>query len=421
MLSWKTQMARATQSSTSSSGSESIRYSSHFYSLDVLRGLASLCVVIAHWHFFFYQGTNISTTLDPTHLPLYPIIGQLYWQGWHAVDLFFCLSGFIFFWLYGERIGEHKISVKEFAVLRFSRLYPLHFVTLLFVAVAQFVMFRCFGSFYVYPNEDFYHFCLQLVFASSWGFEHGLGFNGPIWSVSVEVLLYAIFFIICVLRFNRWWYLALFSAFSVVLAHFNLTPTSRGVLSFMIGGIAYHIFSYLWSRGLKRFHVLTLLAMTILLWIFIPLNRPTTAIYKLYESLPLRESLMFHHKDVAGAFILMFTENSYEILLYPATILTLAVCEAFRGTLGKRLAILGNISYSTYLIHFPLIMIFMFVALTLSIPQTFFLSPWVLLLFFCLLIPLSMASFYYFELPAQKLLRRRLLPAKTKAGASAAS
>jgi peptidoglycan/LPS O-acetylase OafA/YrhL len=137
------------------------------------------------------------------------ILKPLYLEGWRAVDLFFCLSGFIFYWLYSKKIVSGATSFNEFFVLRFSRLYPLHFVTLMVAAAGQFLMLGCFGSFFVYPNNDLYHFLLQLVFASNWGFEQGNSFNGPVWSVSVEVFLYALFFVVCALRRNRWWQLVL--------------------------------------------------------------------------------------------------------------------------------------------------------------------------------------------------------------------
>ena len=62
---------------------------------------------------------------------------------------------------------------------RFSRLYPLHFATLLFVAAA----FLAFGP-YIYES-DAYHFVLNVLLASSIGFEKGYSFNGPSWSISV--------------------------------------------------------------------------------------------------------------------------------------------------------------------------------------------------------------------------------------------
>jgi peptidoglycan/LPS O-acetylase OafA/YrhL len=402
-------------------GEKPLYYNRHFYSLDVLRGLAALSIVFYHWHHFFEVGTTLGP-FDEGRQPLYFLLGPLYTEGWRAVSLFFSLSGFVFYWLYSLKVTEGKISAWEFAVLRFSRLYPLHFVTLLVVACEQFVLFRSFGSFFVFGNNDWYHFILQIFFISSWGFERGLSFNGPIWSVSVEVFLYTIFFITCLLRLNRWWLLGLFSSFTVVLAHLDLQWLSRGVLSFFIGGIIYHVFAYMWRHGLTRFHVLALSILTIFVWIVIPWNFNTYGLFEWYESCPWRVHLMLHHKDAIGAFILTLTQNSLEIFLFPLTILTFAVGEAFRGTLGKRLSFLGNISYSAYLVQFPLQLIFIFTVLSLSLPKTIFYSLWMMLVFFCLLTLISLASYHFLERPCQKLLRERLLRRDwSKAGKALAS
>jgi peptidoglycan/LPS O-acetylase OafA/YrhL len=333
------------------------------------------------------------------------ILKPLYLEGWRAVDLFFCLSGFIFYWLYSKKIVSGATSFNEFFVLRFSRLYPLHFVTLMVAAAGQFLMLGCFGSFFVYPNNDLYHFLLQLVFASNWGFEQGNSFNGPVWSVSVEVFLYALFFVVCALRRNRWWQLVLLVYFGHFLLRFGLLDLSRGILSFFAGGLTYQLFNQLWRRGLSASTLVALVLFTLLLWAIIPL-----ASYR-YELLyGATADLAIVHQAMPGHLLGRLTQNSYELILFPATILTLAVCEAYRGTLGQRLSRLGNISYSVYLIHFPLQLLVAFGARYFLLPNTFFYSPWVMLAFFSLLIPLSLGSYQYLERPMQKRLRASLLP-----------
>src|SRR5262249_51899910 len=44
-------------------------------------------------------------------------------------------------------------------------------------------------------NNHIPHFLAQLFMASDWGLARSESFNGPIWSVSVEVLVYAFFFL----------------------------------------------------------------------------------------------------------------------------------------------------------------------------------------------------------------------------------
>ena len=106
--------------------------------------------------------------------------------------MFYAISGFVFAYIYLS-INE-KVSGKEFFVNRFARLYPLHFATLIIVAILQIINWSTTNSFQITHYNDFYHFILQLFFISSWGFEEGHSFNGPIWTVSIEIFIYGVFF-----------------------------------------------------------------------------------------------------------------------------------------------------------------------------------------------------------------------------------
>lgn len=209
-----------------------------FYSLDVLRGIAAFSLVFWHWQHFFFSGTNPGT-FDVTRLPFFEWVFVLYTKGWLAVDLFFSLSGFVFYWLYSRRVAEGVISPGKFALLRFSRLYPLHFATLLIVAVSQIYLINSRGSYFVYPNNDGKHFLLNLLFASSWGIEHGYSFNGPSWSVSVKVLLYAFFFACCRLFPLRAIVLALISVTGFFVVQKFYFPIGQGIGSFFLGGCVF--------------------------------------------------------------------------------------------------------------------------------------------------------------------------------------
>ena len=100
-----------------------------------------------------------------------------------------------------------------------------------------------------------------------------------------------------------------------------------------------------------------------------------------------------------------------DFVLFPMTILSLALMETKRGTLGKRLSFLGDISYSSYLLHFPLQLAIAVVATKLAIKQTMYYSPWFMVLFFFVLILISLASHHYFEIPMQRILRMKASPA----------
>lgn len=79
----------------------------HFDTLDGLRGVASLSVVVFHFMEWVYSDYSQN------------FIGH----GYLAVDFFFCLSGFVIAYAYDDRIK--RIGIFEFLKLRLIRLHPL--------------------------------------------------------------------------------------------------------------------------------------------------------------------------------------------------------------------------------------------------------------------------------------------------------
>ena len=165
-----------------------------FHFIEILRFITSFAVIVRHYHFFFlprYSYSSIQILNDPSIQPFYFFLQVFYLKGDYAVPIFWGISGFIFL-VYLEQ--RKNISSKEFFIT--SQDYILHFVTLLLVTIAQIINFNFLGSHQIVGNNDLYRFILHLFFIS--GFE-GESFNLPIWSVSVEILIYFAFFISIVL------------------------------------------------------------------------------------------------------------------------------------------------------------------------------------------------------------------------------
>ncbi|SIO55076.1 Peptidoglycan/LPS O-acetylase OafA/YrhL, contains acyltransferase and SGNH-hydrolase domains [Singulisphaera sp. GP187] len=379
----------------------------HFYSLDALRGFASLAVIFSHWDHFFYHGTK-QGSFSPNLQPLYQLFWPFYNEGGRAVDLFFCLSGFIFFWLYSLKIRRGEVSFRDFFLLRFSRLYPLHFVTLLLVAAGQYVFYLRHRTFFVYPYNDLYHFFIQLFFASHWGIHRGYSFNAPVWSVSIEVMLYFIFFVLCRLGIPRWWQLTLLAlAGMLVMLRVN-HDLGNGLCSFFMGGLSFYAVSHLCKVGCSPRVTKVLVLVTLLAWIAVPALVSYLIPLRIYRaSFPSGDPTIFG-KQVLALAVTLSTPILYNCLLFPLTVTTLAMVESWWGAFAKRLSFLGHISYSSYLLHFPLQLGFVLVGPPLSPESSFYYSPVSLLLFFSLLVPLSLATYWYFERPAQSFLRFRL-------------
>ncbi|MGZ9097599.1 MAG: acyltransferase family protein [Micavibrio sp.] len=114
-------------------------------------------------------------------------------RGALAVDFFFILSGFILTHAYSDGLLNQKISFRHFITRRFSRIYPLHALMLLVMAVLAVVglgfgqIGRWDGSFSVWS------FFANITLVHAWGLDKGLTFNVPSWSISAEWFAYLTF------------------------------------------------------------------------------------------------------------------------------------------------------------------------------------------------------------------------------------
>ncbi len=165
-----------------------------FHWIDALRGAAAIVIVVFHYHHFYLADAGGRALIPPTETfpyssflkPLFEPIAS------RAVELFWLISGFVFAHVYLRR----RTSAWEFSFARLARLYPLHLVTLLYVAGIQAISMASQGHWQIYDNNDARHFVLQLFMASNWiSWSEGLSFNGPIWSVSLEIVVYGLFFL----------------------------------------------------------------------------------------------------------------------------------------------------------------------------------------------------------------------------------
>ncbi|MFO6446005.1 acyltransferase family protein [Erythrobacter sp. NE805] len=166
----------------------------HYHAVDVLRGLAAFAILVYHYrHMLFPPGVfDIYGGDMAGELPLYDWLFPFYLYGNWAVQVFWMISGFVFAKVYAGK----DTPGGTFVLRRFARLYPLHFVTLLIVAALQPIAVADFGAPLIFGNNDAWHFVLNLFLASGWGLERGMSFNAPIWSVSVEILVYLLFWLV---------------------------------------------------------------------------------------------------------------------------------------------------------------------------------------------------------------------------------
>jgi peptidoglycan/LPS O-acetylase OafA/YrhL len=343
--------------------------------LEIFRFLCAVVVIIAHYQLFFVKGLWNPSVLPADHLslPFNYILSPLFHHGDMAVQLFWTISGFIFFCKYSEVINRGTVSATKFFVLRFSRLYPLHITTLIVVAILQHQYFLAHKTFFILGHNDFPHFLLQLGLMSNWMSRQPLTFNGPIWSISAEVLVYAGFFLIArIVKLN-----VLISGLVILGAAAMLRFRVESVIScvefFFLGGLMQQIVSGVSDRNQKIVFVAASIGVAAIL---------TAARYSGYPISNVRLLLL------AAGLIVVFG------LITSATKLDLS-----------KAAHLGDLTYASYLLQFPIQLATVLIIDKAGINRNVFLSPLALLAFVAVTFCSAWIVYRFFEAPAQNALR----------------
>ena len=338
------------------------------YSIELLRFFSISLVLLWHYKFFFFISNKYNTFNIETEkflLPFYNILKKFYNSGYYGVELFWCISGFIISYIYLS--NSKKISAKKYFINRFSRLYPLHLLTLIFVLILQIISKISTNNFQVFLGNDLYHFVLNLLFISGWGFEKTTSFNQPIWSVSIEIIIY-IFFYLLINFIKNYKYLFLILLY-LILIIFNKFILSNPILNagaFFVSGI---IIYFLFFEKKKLFYYLLI----ILFFINILGNFKINAFCPLMVMLCLL-SEKYISKNIKGIF-----------------------------------SFLGNLTYSAFLLHFPLTLIILIMQGVLNFSSDIYFSYKFFFTYFIILIILSHFSFVCFEMRMKNYIRNLIV------------
>lgn len=361
--------------------------------LDGLRGIASLIIVILHYR-------NLNDKWNEAIINTNPFWDQLilvYKFGWIAVEFFFVLSGFIFFWKYGEMISEKAITLTNFAVLRLTRLYPLHVATLILTGFLQYLVWAKSNVTFIYGNNDFYHLILQLTFLNYGWVEVGHSFNAPAWSIALEMGMYFLFYAACFGRKNRPLIaLGLMMLFLQVnirgpIANFPMLnePFTRVGYCFFMGGLLHFLYSKVKSapKIMEYVGMASLAGTVLVLYCIQSYVVGNTALATLIGP-------RFNNVITLGVFPMLITCG---LFWTPASTLLST----------KPLRLLGDMSYSMYLIHFPIQIAIHYYTL-LNGPVDFK-EKSVFWTYIAIVLGVAYLSHFYFEKPMMKWLRTHLL------------
>lgn len=154
-----------------------ISKTTRFEVLDALRGLCAILVV------FFHLPVS-------SHFHALPLTRH----GYLFVDFFFVLSGFVIAHAYRERIGSLG-DAGRFLVRRVGRVWPLHLAILAaFVAVELCRLWFRFDAVPPFSGDRAPEYLItNALLIQAFGIHSHLTWNGPAWSISVEMGCYVLF------------------------------------------------------------------------------------------------------------------------------------------------------------------------------------------------------------------------------------
>jgi peptidoglycan/LPS O-acetylase OafA/YrhL len=367
----------------------------HYGALDGLRGIAAFLIAfIYHGHYW------LKTAIHPFEI-------LFYWPhrfGWTLVQLFFLLSGFIFFQRYSRPISEHSLTPKKYCVLRFSRLYPLHWLTLLITAL--FVLIRNFYGLSPFQQEiknNIQLFLLNIpLMQYGWFTANILSFNASAWTLSIEIMMYLLFFILVYfghkikkMFFGSIGFVCLGVLLGGIKALFGNPPIPilnqcQGLMGFFMGVIVSGIYSYS-TVNKKMCRIITTLCVILNLLSFI---------FSIVPSIfPFFATILAYGE---GYWIIVYTF----LLFPPLMFLTLRIAFLTRLFSLRPLRYLGKISYSIYLIHFPVALIITTMDDCFKLKINY--SNYIVFFSYMILVMLiSHFSHFRFEIPFQNRIRKK--------------
>ncbi len=316
-----------------------LKTESYLTTLTPLRGIAALLVVIFHCNLEGMQFVPFGYT-------------SLVTDGWLWVDFFFILSGFIMSYVYEKYFAE-TISwndYKKFIGARFARVYPLHFITTMWAFVLAVYIVHSASSldpfFAANYNLKSLPACLLLI--QSLHLYIAAPLNSPSWSLSTEWWVYMIFPLLvplfAKLKQAGKWLMFLFLVAFYLFLRYKIGPISP---NFPKGQPTINLVAdFGWLRCLAGF----LTGMLLFQWY------KSKAAYAV-----LKNSWCFVFFFVATLVCMHFAVMDIIIVAFFPFILLTA---AYNNTAIKRildwraLQRLGDWSFSIYMVHIPIMMIF---------------------------------------------------------------
>jgi peptidoglycan/LPS O-acetylase OafA/YrhL len=355
----------------------SIVRSGYVESLTALRGVACIVVLFYHIREWF-------------QLLGFYFVSELLKFGYLGVDLFFVLSGFVIHNSYSNRVDLfHFRSVVSFVFARYARVWPAHVAVLVLMIPVPFILLFFSKSMIVPPHYDLDYFILSVLLIQNWGFQDQLKWNVPSWSVSVETFAYLAYPVLAFLvaKLKSLGSIRFLSSLYVIII---LSSLSLQFLYTYIGveSIGDKIESVGLFRCLLEFIVGVCVA---------ELARDRRTVMRL--------ACLLVCIVVVGS---LSSFKNFYIAIVPVTVAVIvSVSVVWNPTIshwrcGKILLFVGEISYSLYLVHMPIMYLFIY----LEIPRLSILVT--ICLYLTVVLFASVCLHRFIEIPGINFARDRL-------------
>lgn len=319
----------------------------HYHTLDALRGVAALCVVVYHM-----------AVIPHLRAP----------SGYLAVDFFFALSGFVIAHAYGASLRGDR-SVSAFMRARLIRLYPILFLGFVAAVVRGAAMLALQPDKAPSHTELFYGATVNLLILPAPLLTTYMFLNWPAWSLMFELLVNWLYAGI-VRRLTRPLLWAIVTASGLWLAYLVLFRNGAG------GGAT-----------LPTFHVgLARVLFSFFLGVIIYENRDLPAFAALRGAINPFVIAVLLGVALLSPIRHPLYDLAFVFLISPALLVAGSRLDPFPGA-----NYLGQMSYAVYAIHFSLLSVGSFIATKLR------LEPWIGMVAtvaaFCAAVPLIISLY----------------------------
>lgn len=300
--------------------------------IDGLRGIGAVCIALFS-HYYFWVSDKI--------YPFYNGVTQWFWNyASYFVDMFFIISGFIMVYVYKDKIKEKKITFSEFVKKRLVRFYPLMVFSLVAVALLQFVHYKLCGEFFadkLITDYTLLAFVLNLLCLQGTSLVNS-SFNAPSWYLSTVLIMYIVFFIITFwagkYEKEKTAYVAmmLFGLVLAIKAYPTVLLNCRGVLGFFTGCVLCEICDWYTGVDKKKKSIVNVVLFLVLLSI-------------------CALGIIYSHDFFSTNVLLVVV---YTIVIWPLIVFLVVNMPILTKVMSiKPLMFLSRISFSLYLMHYP--------------------------------------------------------------------